>query len=116
MKNELDNSKLGSTAIALLLVSAFLIAAMVIFQAGRLPAHPAYAGDAVVGAEGYTLMTMSSGFGKDTRPYEFCYVFDNHDEMLFVYEVPQASDKRVVLRFGTYLPGLFATARGDGAP
>ena len=108
------NSRTSSTATALLLVSAFLIAAMVIFQAGRLPAHPAYAGDSVAGSAGYTLLTASSGFGKDTRPYEFCYVFDNHDEMLFIYEVPQASDKRIVLRGGTYLPGLFATARGGG--
>ena len=116
MNNQVETSSSSSTSTALLLVSAFVIAALVIFRAGQLPAHPAYADDAVVGSQGYTVLTMSSGFGKDTRPYEFCYVFDNHDEMLFVYEVPQASDKRIVLRYGTFLPGLFATARGDGAP
>lgn len=114
--NQLDTTRSSSTSTALLLVSAFLIAALAIFQAGRLPAHPAYADDAVAGGQGYTLLTVSSGFGKDTRPYEFCYVFDNHDEMLYIYEVPQASDKRIVLRYGTFLPGLFATARGGGAP
>ena len=51
MKNTTDNARFGSTSTALLLVSAFLIGAMVIMQAGRMPAHPAYAGDAVVGAE-----------------------------------------------------------------
>ena len=104
----------GSTAVAMLLVSAFMLAAMVIFQAGRIPARSAHAGDAVTGAEGYTVLTVSSGFGKDSRPYEFCYVIDNHDEMLYVYEIPQASDKRVVLRYGNQLPGLFAQARGGG--
>ena len=102
------------TAKALLLVSAFVIAALVILQAGKVPTRSAHAGDAVTGAEGYTMLTVSSGFGKDARPYEFCYVIDNHDEMLYIYEVPQASDKRVVLRYGTPLPSLFGQARGGG--
>ena len=102
------------TATALLMVSAFLIAALVILQAGKVPERSAYAGDAVTGAEGYTLLTVSSGFGKDARPYEFCYVIDNHDEMLYIYEVPQASDKRVVLRYGPPLTSLFGQARGGG--
>lgn len=102
------------TATALLLVSAFILAAMVILQAGRIPVRTAQAGDAVTGSEGYTVLTVSSGFGKDSRPYEFCYVIDNHDEMLYVYEIPQASDKRVVLRYGSRLPNLFAQARGGG--
>lgn len=103
-------------ATAILLASAFLIAALTIVQAGRLPVNNAFAGDAVTGMEGYTLLTASSGFGKDTRPYEFCYVIDNHDEMLFIYEIPQANDKRVVLKSGTSLPGLFAAARGATKP
>jgi len=106
----------GSIAAALLLASAFLIAALTIIQAGKLPQNRAYADDAVTGTDGYTLMTASSGFGKDTRPYEFCYIIDNHDEMLFIYEIPQANDKRVVLRGGTYLPSLFTEARGGSAP
>ena len=101
----------NSIATSLLLATAFLIAAMVILQAGRLPQHPAYAVDAVSGFGGYTLLTASSGFGKDTRPTEFCYIIDNHDEMPFIYEVPQASDKRIVLRGGTFLPRLFSVAR-----
>ncbi len=107
-----DTTRTTTTASALLLVSAFLIAALVIFQAGNIPERTAHAGDAVTGSEGFTLLTVSSGFGKDARPYEFCYVIDNHDEMLYVYEVPQASDKRIVLRYGTPLPSLFTQARG----
>lgn len=114
--NQTTKNSSTSTASALLLASAFLTAALVIIQAGRLPQHQAYADDAVSGADGYTLLTASSGFGKDTRPYEFCYVIDNHDETLFIYEVPQANDKRIVLRGGTFLPGLFAAARGGTAP
>lgn len=101
-----------SAATAILLASAFLISAFVLMQAATFPAHPAFADDAVSGAEGFTVLTTSSGFGKDARPYELCYVFDNHDEMLFIYEVPQASDKRIVFRYGTFLPGLFSQARG----
>ena len=103
-------------AASILLASAFLIASLTIIQAGKLPANRAFAGDAVTGLGGYTLLTASSGFGKDTRPYEFCYVIDNHDEMLFIYEIPQANDKRVVLKSGTSLPGLFASARGAVKP
>ena len=95
-----------------LIASAMIIAAMILLQMGRPYSSSALAGDAVVGGEGYTVLTVSSGFGKDSRPYEFCYVLDNHDQMLYVYEIPQANDKRIVLRNGTYLPGLFATARG----
>ena len=43
-------------------------------------------------------------------------VIDNHDEMLFIFEIPQANDKRVVLKSGTSLPGLFAAARGANTP
>lgn len=102
----------SSTPAALLVASALVISALIIMQIGRAETPSAFAGDAVVGGEGYTVMTVSSGFGKDTRPYEFCYILDNHDEMLYVYEIPQASDKRIVLRNGTHLPSLFAMARG----
>jgi hypothetical protein len=102
----------SATPAAVLLASAFLITCLIILQAGRVPENRAHAGDAIAGDEGYTVLTVSSGFGKDTRPYEFCYVLDNHDEMLYIYEIPQASDKRIVLRQGTFLPGLFAMARG----
>jgi hypothetical protein len=114
--NQTTKQSSSSIASALLLATAFLITAMVILQAGRLPQHHAYADDAVAGVGGYTLITASSGFGKDTRPYEFCYIIDSHDETLFIYEVPQANDKRIVLRGGTYLPGLFVKARGGSAP
>ena len=99
---------------ALLTVSALLISALIIIQIGGSPERTAHAGGAIAGDEGYTLLTVSSGFGKDTRPYELCYVIDNHEEMLYIYEIPQASDKRIVLRSGTYLPGFFAMARGGG--
>ena len=114
--NHTKESSQSSIASALLLATAFLIGALIIVQAGQLPQHHAYADDAVAGADGFTLLTASSGFGKDSRPYEFCYVVDNYDEMVFIYEVPQANDKRIVLRGGTFLPGLFSAARGGTAP
>lgn len=99
---------------ALLTVSALLISCLIILQMDGATDRTAHAGGAIAGDEGYTLLTVSSGFGKDTRPYELCYVIDNHEEMLYIYEIPQASDKRIVLRSGTYLPGLFSLARGGG--
>ena len=99
------------TAISILLASAFLMGALVILQAGRLPQQSVFADDAVVGSEGFTVLTASSGFGKDTRPYELCYVLDNYSSMMFVYEVPQSTSQSVVLRNGTDLPYLFGISR-----
>ena len=109
-------SNRNQIAVSILLATAFLVGALVIMQAGRLPQQSAFAGDAITGSDGFTMITASSGFGKDTRPYEFCYVIDNHDEMLFIFEIPQANDKRVVLKSRTSLPGLFARARGANTP
>ena len=67
--------------IGTLLASAFLLGALVIVQSGRTPRQSAFADDAVVGPEGFTMITASSGFGKDTRPYELLYVLDNYSEM-----------------------------------
>ena len=85
--------------------------ALVIMQAGRLPQQSAFAGDAITGADGFTMITTSSGFGKDTRPYELCFVLDNYSDMMFVYEIPQAASRSVVLRNGTDLPYLFGISR-----
>ena len=101
----------NQVATSILLATAFLIGALVIMQAGRLPQQSAFAGDAITGAEGFTMITASSGFGKDTRPYELCFVLDNYSDMMFVYEVPQSTSRSVVLRNGTDLPYLFGISR-----
>ena len=101
----------SATPAAVLLASAFLITCLIILQAGRVPENRAHAGDAIAGDEGYTVLTVSSGFGKDTRPYELCFVLDNYSNMMFVYEVPQSPSQSVVLRNGTDLPYLFGISR-----
>lgn len=98
----------------ILMATAFLLAALVVVQAGRAPRPSAFAGDAVVGSEGFTMLTASSGFGKDVRPYELLYVLDNYSEMMFVYEVPQSTNRSVSLLGGMDLPYLFRMARGAG--
>ena len=108
-----DTSR-NTLAIGMLLASALVLGILLVFQAGKVPATPAFADDAVVGSEGFTMLTASSGFGKDTRPYELLYVLDNYSEMMFVYEVPQSSSRSVSLLGGMDLPYLFRTARSAG--
>ena len=104
-------SNRNQIAVSILLATAFLMGALVIMQAGRLPQQSAFAGDAITGSDGFTMITASSGFGKDTRPYELCFVLDNYSDMMFVYEVPQSTSRSVVLRNGTDLPYLFGISR-----
>ncbi len=88
---------------------ALLIAALVIVQAGR-PA--AYAETANSGQFGYSIATVRSGLGPETRPYELVYVVDSRAETLLIYYIENASGGRMQLRQALSLPALFRQARG----
>ena len=91
-------------------VVAFVLAALVIVQAGRLPGNPAYA-DQSVQVGGYTLLTTNSGKGNDADPDELLYVLDSREEILLVYQVPDARQKQISLLGGASLPFWFHNAR-----
>lgn len=93
---------------ATLWASAFVIAALVVLQAGRLPGNPAYAGTASVGPN-YVLLTADNGRGGDTQPDEVLYIIDNRTESLMIYELEGA---RIMLRDGLSLPATFRAAGG----
>jgi hypothetical protein len=97
---------------AVLWASAFIVAALIILTAGRLPESPAYAGMATGGSGGFTLVTAPSGFGPADQPYEILFVIDNQTQMLYVYAVENASDRRILLRGGAPLSTLFRAGRG----
>lgn len=78
--------------------SAFVIAALVIMQAGKLPANAAFA-EMTAESGGYTLMTTNAGRGGENgQNYELLYVLDDRTETLLVYEVENATAKRILLR------------------
>ena len=91
-----------NAAAAVLWASAFVLAAMVIVQAGRMPGSAAYA-DVVAESNDYTLLTVDSGRGERAAPYVMLYVIDSRDEVLLVYEVPEAKNREIMLRGGAWL-------------
>ncbi|MFO0875530.1 MAG: hypothetical protein U0575_16415 [Phycisphaerales bacterium] len=91
--------------------TAFVLAALIIMKAGDLPAHEAYAGTATTGS-GFTMVTASNGYGKETRPHEMLFLVDNRSELLYVYEIEDVSQRRVILRGGASLPTLLRAGRG----
>lgn len=97
------------TPAAILWACAFLLAALVIVQAGRLPGNEAHA-EMAVEMDGFTLITADSGRGEDAAPDELLYVLDSRDEMLFVYEVEDARAGNIILRDGGSLRNLFTNA------
>lgn len=94
---------------AVLWASAFVIAALIIVQAGRLPGNPAYA-DATISRGDYTLVTSDSGRGGGT-PYKLLYVIDSRAQTLLVYEIEDARRNLVMLRDGAQLDNVFRIAR-----
>lgn len=96
---------------AILTASAIIVGALVIMQAGELPMNAAYAGSANTGSS-FSIVTATSGLGKETRPQELLYVVDNRTEVLYVYEIDDVSQRKVVLRGGGALPSLFRSGRG----
>ena len=99
---------------ALLWASAFLLAALTIIQAARLPLNAAYAGAANQGGQGMSVVTQNTGLGPAERPYEALWVLDGRGEMLFIYymENANAGEKALLLRQAIPVPDLFRTARG----
>jgi hypothetical protein len=89
----------------ILWASAFVIAALVIVQAGRLPANQAYA-ETVSTKSGYTLLTADSGRGAEENPDEILCVIDNAAEVMLVYEV-DARSRTIVVRDGGPLAPYF---------
>ena len=99
-----------NAAAAVLWASAFVLAALIIVQAGRLPGSAAYA-DVAAAGDDYTLLTVDAGRGDRAAPYQMLYVIDNQDEVLLVYEIPEAQKREIVLRGGGSLANLFQNAR-----
>jgi hypothetical protein len=95
---------------AILWVSAFLLAALIIVQAGKLPQHSAYAAQSA-SAGSYTILAADRGTGGDVEPDEVIYVIDNRDQVLLVYDIENIADRRVILRDGGPLDTLFRNAR-----
>lgn len=105
----------NALATALLWASAFVLAALVIVQAGRLPGNAAYAaGAANQGNQGTSAITLNTGLGPDAKPYEALWVLDGRGEMLFIYYIENgnAGDKALLLRQAIPVPELFRAARG----
>ncbi len=99
-----------STASAALWASAFVIAALTIVQAGRLPGPAAHA-EMATSRGGYTLLSTDSGRGEDAAPDELVYVIDSRGESLLVYEIDDARKQQILLRGGGSLQNLFLNAR-----
>ena len=94
---------------AVLWASAFVIAALMIVQAGRLPGPSAYAETATNRGD-YALLTGRSGLGRDEKPRELLYVIDNRDRVLLVYEIENI-ERGIIARDGGSLDNLFRGAR-----
>jgi hypothetical protein len=101
----MNRARPASPSATVLWASAFVIAAMTIIQAGRLPGPAAHAGNAAAFNE-YSLVTARSGIGPDEKPYELLYVIDSHAEVLLVYEI-QNIQQGLFLRDGGSLVNLF---------
>jgi hypothetical protein len=93
---------------AVLWASAFVVAALILVTASRLPSNAAYAEMANTGLGGYSMVTAPSGNGS----YEVLYVVDSQTGSFYVYTIENAADRRLTLRNGTSLPGLFRAGRG----
>ena len=95
---------------AALWASAFVIAALVIVQAGRLPGNQAIAGTASERGS-YSALTVNSGQGPETNPNELLFVIDSREQALLVYEIEDAKKKQIILRDGGSLENMFLRAR-----
>lgn len=95
---------------AVLWASAFIIGALVVTQAGRLPGNPAYAEMSSV-INGVTILASSSGRGNDADPYELIWVIDTRDEVVLVYEMEDVFKRQILLREGGSLRNLFELGR-----
>ncbi len=97
------------TSATALWASAFVILALVILQAGRLPSQQAFADQATARGP-FTIVTANGGTGGDADPDELLYVLNSRYEVLMVYEVEDARQQRITLRDGGSLRNLFRAA------
>lgn len=105
------NTHSMNPAAATLWASAFVVAALIIVQAGHLPGVAAHA-DMVTDRGSYTVMTASSGRGTNTSPYELLYVIDSREQTILVYEIESDRNRReIVLRDSYSLEQQFQRAR-----
>ncbi len=95
-------------ATGVLWASAFVIAALVIVQAGRLPSAQA---EVVSELGDYVALTAGTGKGPDERPYEALFVIDNREQVLVVYDLEDAQRGNLIVRGGGSLMNLFRNAR-----
>lgn len=96
-------------AAAVLWASAFVIAALVIVQAGRIHQNTAHA-EMATSSGGFSMLTTNSGTGGETEPNEVLFILDDRGNMLYVYEVEDAR-RGIQLRSGGPLTNLFNNAR-----
>ncbi len=106
----MNNTQKINGSAAVLWASAFVITALVIIQAGKLPGQAAFADMASTRGD-YSVMTTNSGRGGETDPDELVYVIDNRDQVLLVYEVEDAKRGGITLRDGWNLAATFNQAR-----
>jgi len=97
-------------AAATLWASAFILVALIIVQAGRLPSNPAY-GNTVGINGGYLLVTANSGRGGEADPDAVVFVVDVAAQALMVYEIENAQQKQILIRDGGPIESLFRGQR-----
>ena len=100
----------STTPVAVLWASAFVIGALTLMQAGRLPSQSAYA-ETAANRSDFTLLTARSGRGDEQEPDEVLFVIDNRERVLLVYEVEDAQRGAIFARDGGSLDSLFRGAR-----
>ncbi|MSR18975.1 MAG: hypothetical protein EXS00_07410 [Phycisphaerales bacterium] len=106
-----NNSSSRSAPAPVLWASAFIIAALILVQAGRLGDQQAHA-EAVAGGSGFSMVTLTNGLGS-SRAYENVYVIDSHSESLYIYYIAALNDPLGLrLRNLSGLPALFRQGRG----
>ncbi|MCI0630359.1 MAG: hypothetical protein L0Y44_06855 [Phycisphaerales bacterium] len=108
--NRMRNVEMSGAAGAALWASAFVIAALILVQAGRLPENAAHA-DVVADRGSYTLLTCNSGRGGEVDPEDLLYVIDSREQVLLIYEVEDSRKNQIILRDGGSLDTLFTRAR-----
>jgi len=104
------SSPAANPAVGVLWASAFVIAALIIMQAGRLSGNHANA-TMVADRGSYTLMTANSGTGGESDPDELLYVIDSREQILLIYEVEDSRKNQILLRDGGSLDAMFSRAR-----
>lgn len=95
---------------AVLWASAFVLAALILVQAGRMSGNTALAGGASDRGS-YTVLTASTGIGDQADPDQVVFVIDSIEQIVLVYEIENASERRILLRGGGSLDNLFRNAR-----